>query len=340
MLLNHLSKQTVAFAVLAVAVIFSACDIRPTSMGYQHRIFVVADSLLWSDLKDEIIATFEEEIRTPHTERSFYIEQIPLDKLNEFKTRMNIFFVGTMADNDAVSEYLKKILPDNFKQGVDEDRFFYIFNDDLFARGQVGLIMFARNLEKFHRHFAEMKMDIYDQFKKKYYARLKAGMFEKDEQTRLAETLMKNFGWKVRVQHDYTIAAQDIPRKYVWLRRFDPDRWVSIWQVPGDSSLLDMNNLVRLRNDMTRLYYGGDVVVDDETTLDTTDFRGQETRKLVGTWKNDSLMIGGPFRMYAVKDAAQDSLYLVDIAVMAPGKMKKPYLDQLEVIASTFQLAD
>ena len=41
--------------------------------------------------------------------------------------------------------------------------------------------------------------------------------------------------------------------------------------------------------------------------------------------------------MYAVQDK-QNSLYLVDIAVMAPDKDKKPFLDQLEVIAGTFEI--
>ncbi len=53
---------------------------------------------------------------------------------------------------------------------------------------------------------------------------------------------------------------------------------------------------------------------------------------------NESLGVGGPFRSYLVFDPEESYLYFLDYTVMAPGKLKKPFLDQLEVIANTFEI--
>jgi len=50
------------------------------------------------------------------------------------------------------------------------------------------------------------------------------------------------------------------------------------------------------------------------------------------------LLVGGPFRTYIIHEPQDSLLWFVDIAVMAPGRLKKPYLDQLEVMAHTFEI--
>ncbi len=331
--------KALVLAVTAMIVLsMQGCDWRPSTMGYQHRIFVLADSLVWKGVKDSVLATFEEEIYTPRTEIAFDVRWIPLDMLNEFRTRMNIFLIGVEEDAGTTNEYIRQALPQDFRQGAAEGKYFYVFNDDLYAKDQIGLIMFARNKTAFKRQFSDAKDEIYRQFRKKYYERLKRGMFERGEQEEVAEVLAENYGWKIRVQHDYTIANQNIDEQYVWLRRFDPDRWVSIWEMEGDSTLLVKDSLFAIRNRVLGQYYQGDRIVADETNLIGTDFRGETTKKLVGTWRNDSLLIGGPFRTYVVHKPERSKLYFIDLAVMAPEKDKKPYLDQLEVIASTFEV--
>lgn len=316
------------------------CDMRPTTMGEQQQIFVVADSLVWADLKDDITATFEAELKTPHIETSFTVNWIPLEKVNTYKTRMNIFFVGLLNEPGLTNDYLKKILPESFLQGIAEGKFFYVFNNDLYARDQIGLFMLANDRASFKQYFADMKNDIYQTFEIDYFKRLKDTMFEKGEQKRLETYLAKQFGWKVRIQHDYFLANQNLVNKMVWLRRMDPNRWLTIWEMPGDSARLTLDSLIHYRNKMAEQFYEGDHVIREDTRLSDAALGERSAKKLTGLWINDSLLVGGPFRMYALYDEQRSKLYLIDLAVMAPGRYKKPYLDQLEVIASTFEIVD
>ncbi|MGD9487701.1 MAG: DUF4837 family protein [Calditrichaceae bacterium] len=328
----------VCFIIIMILMMLNGCDYKMSTMGYPQRIFVVADSLLWEDVQDDVLETFESILYTPHVEQSFFLEWIPLSRLNEYKTRMNVFLIGVDNEKNPTNDYISKILPENFKQDVRENKYFYFFKDDLFARDQISLIMYAKDRSALKNNFAARKNEIFDTFNQKYFDRLKAGMYEKGEQVKIEKHLSEEFGWMVKVQHDYFVATEDISEKYVWLRRKDPDRWLSVWRVRGDSTLINRDSMIKLRDRMTLKFYEGDHAIEEDTYITETNFNGQRTKKLVGLWKNDSLLVGGPFRTYAVHSAIDSSLYMIDIAVMAPGKNKKPFLDQLEVMANTFKI--
>jgi hypothetical protein len=337
---NHILKLLPVVGVLAVALLFKSCNLRVSAMGYQNRIFIFADSLLWSEIGEEITQIFEKDIYTPHVEKSFFVTWQPLEKLGGFKDRMNVFFAGVDNEETPVNEYIKKSLPQEVLEQMRNNERFYVFADDMFAKGQIGMFMFAKDRKSFMRNLERVKENMFERFNEKYFARLKKEIYSVGEQEDLEKTLASNFGWKVRVQHDYFIANQNPEEKYVWLRRMRPDRWLSAWRVKGDSSLVNRDSLIRIRNRMTDKYYQGDTVEEQDTYMEVTRLNDYKATKLVGCWRNDSLLVGGPFRMYAVYEPSDSALYCVDLAVMAPGQNKKPYLDQLEVIANTFEIVN
>jgi hypothetical protein len=307
-------------------------------MGYQDRIFVLADSALWKSVKADVDMVFGAPVYMPIEEKSFRVERISLDQLKSLQSRMNIFLIGTKEGKSREDEYIRSILPENFKQGVDNGTYFYTFSDDMFAYEQLGIVMYAQNKAQFKKKFAELSKAIYAEFENKYFKRLEKYMFDKGEQFEQEAYLAKHFGWKVKVQHDYFIATQEVDKNYVWLRRVNPDRWLSVWKFKSDSSIFNENSLFDLRDKMASFNYGGDVIVREDSYLSYVKFGGRNTAKLVGVWKNDSLMVGGPFRTYFVHSKNEQAVYQIDYAVMAPNKKKKPYIDQLEVISRTFQI--
>ncbi len=338
------SKQVLKLLVLllsfSVLVFINSCNIKPGTLGAQYRIFVVADSAFWQTVEPQVRAVFEKELVTPHSEKSYFITMIPLDQLNALNDRMNVFFMGIINGEGAVDQYLTKYMPQNFKQGVQEGKYFYSFNKDMFARDQISLIMMAADTSSFLANLEAMKSEIYNKFTEKYLARLKKTMFERDDNPSVQKFLRKHFGWSIQLQQDYFIANDDEETKYVWLRRIHPNRWISIWEMERTTDSLSLDTLKQIRNRMARKYYQGDIVVDEDLSLETVPFNGYPAQKMTGLWQNDSLVVGGPFRLYALKDTLKNKRYFIDIAVMAPGELKKPYLDQLEVMAHTFRAVE
>ncbi len=333
-------KPLVLLSLFSSLFFSNSCNIKPGTLGAQYRIFVVADSALWQKVEPQVRAVFEKELVTPHTEKSFFITMVSLDKLNALNDRMNVFFIGILNGEGAVDRYLTKYMPQNFKQGVENGNYFYSFNKDMFARDQISLIMMAKDEQALSANLEAMKNEIYRKFTEKYYARLKKTMFERDENTSVQEYLSTHFGWSIKLQQDYFIAEEDPDARYVWLRRIRPNRWISIWETESNSDSLALDTLKQIRTRMARKYYQGDIVVNEDLSLENVDFNGFTAQKMTGLWQNDSLIVGGPFRLYTYKDAGRAKRYFIDIAVMAPGELKKPYLDQLEVMAHTFHTVE
>ena len=336
---QSLKNLLVVFCITTMGLMYS-CDIKVSAFGHPRHILVVADSSLWMDFKGQFLEVFEAPVYMPVTETEFEVEWIPLEKLNEFKSRMNLFFLGVVEEDNAASDYLKQVLPESFIHGVRDNQYFYLFKDDLFARDQIGAFMMARDRSSLQNNFDLLKNEIYQNFSDRYFARLKREMFDRGEQKNIEKIILDNFGWSVRVQHDYFIAMQDALEKYVWLRRIEPDRWLSMWEIEGNESQMNKDSLIAIRNKVIGRNYEGDQVVKEDTYITMTKLSEYPAHKLVGVWRNDSLYVGGPFRMYAIYRPETSKLYFVDIAVLAPDKEKKPYIDQLEVMANTFKIAD
>ena len=330
-------KPIVLLSLFSILFFSNSCNVKPGTLGAQYRIFVVADSVLWQKVEPQVRAIFEKELVTPHTEKSYFITMIPLDKLNSLNDRMNVFFMGILNGDGAVDQYLTKYMPQNFRQGVEDGNFFYSFIKNMFARDQISLIMMAKDEQALSANLEAMKNEMYRKFTEKYYARLKKTMFERDENTSVQKYLNKHFGWSIKLQQDYFIAEENQDAKYVWLRRIRPNRWISIWETESNADSLGLDTLKHIRTRMARKYYQGDIVVNEDLSLEKVDFNGYPAQKMTGLWQNDSLIVGGPFRLYTYKDAQKGKRYFIDIAVMAPGELKKPYLDQLEVMAHTFR---
>ena len=333
-------RRIYSVLIIAFIIVANGCDIRPTSMGYQHRIVILADSIFWNEIKNDVLPAFETIVYTPHVEKRFYIKRIGLNELNDYKSRMNVFLIGTTTGQSEVDKYLRNQIPAEFIDGVNNGKYFYLFKNDLFVRDQLGLIMMAKNTPQFIENFEILKNEIYDKFESAYFDRLSKSIYDSGEQEDLEEFLVNRFGWKVRIQHDYFIANHDMDDRYVWLRRIDPDRWLSIWEMEGDSSLLRERKLFDIRDTITKKYYSGDYVVREDSYVITSDFQGKPTTKIIGLWRNDSNndLVGGPFRTYIVHDKEKSRFYFIDYAVQAIGKLKQPYLDQLEIMARTFEV--
>ena len=181
---------------------------------------------------------------------------------------------------------------------------------------------------------------VYDDLRKSYYERLEKDLFYLYENKKLSAYLAEHFPFTMRMQHDYSVVDESIPDRYVWMRRIDPDRDRSIlihWIPYSDSINISSSWLVKQRNRLAERLYEGDVIVAEETFAQQSTFRGRPALQLEGTWMNPTYVVGGPFRTIAFVDRESELIYLIDYYVRAIGERKKRYIDQLYIMASTFQ---
>jgi hypothetical protein len=316
------------------------CDYKSASFGDFEKIIVFADSTIYNKIQIELEQTFEQFVYTPHSERSFYLDLQPLEMFDTYQTRRNLLFLGLFDGQDKVSEFVKGALSPQVQKSVVDGDVFEIFKEDLFASEQVVIFLPASDIEMLRKNLLARQDIIFNRLNSSYFRRVKNAMFLKGEQLIIEEYLEREYGWKIRLQHDYYIVKEVDDKSFVWFRRLNPDRCLFIYRFPYRDLDDEGSWLYHTRDSLTTVYFEGDSIDKEDTYIEFVEFQGKTAKKLNGIWQNRKHYIGGPFRTFVFSDENEKYIYLIDISVTAPGYRKKPYLDQLEVLANTFQFVD
>jgi hypothetical protein len=327
--------------VIFLYLLISQCSYRGDSVGQGDKIVVFADSVDWPYYKDALNSVFGEYKQTPVLEREFILDWVPFRNFKHYQKQKNIFILGRLNSDLPVSSNVRDLLNDEVIEGVKSGKYFYIPKPNAWALNQYLLILVANNRDDMVQKIHDLGELMYSNFKNYYYNRLEDEMFARMEQKKLEKYIADHFPFSIRVQHDYFIADENLKENYVWIRRMQPDRSLLIhWlPYPGDENFeLTSNWVIEERNRVAKKIYSGDKVVKEETKAFRTEFNDHPALKLEGTWRNDSLVIGGPFRDISFIDKDTNRIYMIDYYVQAIGKRKLPYLDQLYVIAHTFKV--
>lgn len=325
-------------ALLGGFILFWGCSSNPESSGNLDEIIVFADSSDWKDCRVPLDSVFGREYPTPIMEAEYILSWQPVRKINGFKHAKNIFFLGSLNSKGAVSTLVKNTLSQEIIDNVNSGKVFYIPRHDPWASNQYVLFLLAPTKSELIARIQKYGDVIYEDFEKSYYKRYKDEIYRSYENKDLEKYLIAHFPFRVRIPSDYFIASESLENNYVWIRRIDPDRSLMVHWVPiADSIQVNYQWVIRERNRIAAMIYEGDVVVEDETRSQTVKFNRWQALRLEGTWKNPKYFVGGPFRDITFVDKESGLIFMIDFYVKAVGERKKMFLDQLDIMAHTFQ---
>lgn len=113
-------------------------------------------------------------------------------------------------------------------------------------------------------------------------------------------------------------------------------------------SVLSKNGLLRVRNQVSKRFVKGAgedayMVIEDRYTdvpliFENQTINNRKVYTLKGLWRMKNDFMGGPFRLYAIPDKANDRIVFIDGFVYAAGEDKKPLMKRVEAIMQTFTL--
>lgn len=326
-------------SIIIIFILFIiSCDTKTSSVGEFDHIIVFSDSTLYKEIEPDINQVFDKFIYTPHSEKSFLHKWVPLTLLENYSKRRNIILIGLLNQNDVVSEYVKKMLSPEIQDKILKGEIFEIFRENIYSYNQAGLILCAANKQKLISELRSQSDYIYQKFEDYHFGRLKEILFESAEQYDIEEFLVSEYGWKVRVPYSYQVVERSTNSNFVWIKRAEPSRSIFVYRTKGKKSKIQEDWIRNVRDSLATVYFEGDSISAQDTYMLQTELNGIPAMKMVGIWQNHQQIIGGPFRTYVFFEEKFDYIYFVDISVVAPGKRKKPFLDQLEVIANTFKV--
>jgi len=319
----------------------SNCSTKVRAQGEDNLVYIFCDSSDWSYYQEPFEKIFGQFVRTPIMESEYNLQWRSFDQWETYKNYKNIFLIGRLDAKDTVSLNIKNLLNPEIIEGVQSGKYFYIPQKDVWARDQYVLFFVSTSVSDMVQKILDLGDLAYNDFRNYYFSRLKEQMFSRMEQKLLQRYVESHFPFTMRIQHDYFIANEDLDENFVWIRRINPDRSILVHWLPYDSSIiLNSHWIIEERNRLAENTLSGDVVVEEETKAYATRFKNWNAIKLEGTWRNDSLVVGGPFKNFTFIDSLTDRIYMIDYYVQAIGKRKVLFLDQLTVLVHTFDVLD
>lgn len=326
---------------VVLMIVASSCGFKREALGSQNKIIVIADSTLWLQIEEDVRDALEQALYTPQPEPIFTVTHRPPESLNKLTRFPNLLILGTLESEGRMGDIINRVLSDASLQRVEEDSAFLFSKKDPWARNQMLAVAVANDRQNLQEQFLEHGDKVFDLFDAYTRTLVFRSLFNQFEQKNIETRLMREHGWTMRIQHDYFLAVDSTDMRFVWLRRFNPQRWISVyWEPTEDPSKLSKEWILEKRRRIGEEIYQGDYVYEDSLIKvqdKVVDFNGRYAIRLDGVWQNDEFIMGGPFRTYGFYNESDGRLYWIDLAVFAPGERKYQYLRQLDGIASTFR---
>jgi hypothetical protein len=346
-----------SFLLIAAVGLFTlnACDedYRRSAQGGMSEVLVVMDSTQWEGPAAEAIrATFGREMMTlPRPEAKYDLRFIDLRTnrdLEYAKGFRNTIFAAPIDEESNVASFIRAVMSEDIKERIADGRNFAFPLRDRWYRDQWTLFLSAPDQETLARRIRQSERSIVSSLDQVERERWERQVFRRGEQRHLADSLMANHGFQIRVQHDYRIGVDTTG--FVSMRRFlhDNDRWIWFAYMDGHDGLddIDQDWINAVRDSLNRKFIRG----TREESYVTTEYRapraietirtrvnGRPALETRGTWRMTNDIMGGPFLHYTIFDEHQGRLYMMEFAQFAPRYSKRRFMNQFEAMAHTFE---
>jgi hypothetical protein len=315
-----------------------SCSMKPKSWWREPVVAVMADSTDWGAVQGKIRSNLERIIRTPQIEKTLSVTYVTDEEFVNYSRFRYLLLVATLESTGRVGKLVRNMVSEpEVRRLVETGKTTLFTQKNPWAKDQLMGVIVGKDLEALQYAIEENSHYLYNMFYLDFDEVLEKDMFNRGEQKEEENHLMTAYGWNIRIQRDY-FKVQELPAEgFVWYRRMLPERWIFVrWIEGGDSLMLTAPWVVAERNRIGALYYRGDKLSGDYLFSQSGTFLQRPAQITSGLWENDQENKGGPFKNYTFYDPNSQRIYMIDLAVHAPGRNKAPYMRRMEVIARSF----
>lgn len=313
-------KQKIITILLIIS--FTGCQDKslPHAAGNRDEVVVLVPE------GDENIAKLlskyiEKEFFLPSRETVYYLNISDYSKISTYRLWRNLIMIGY--PGSTVDTFLSQNAKEEAKSGA-------VFHErDLFVKGQTVIVIYGKEKDSLKSVIDEYGETIYSILREDEKERIKSLLFLDGEQKKKQEEMMRLFGSSFRIPLGYKISVKE--RNIVSFIRHYPDRLFTLYYELNGK----IRDPIKLRDSLWTIYFEGDSVLKNYTTIDTVEFLGVKSIRIRGVWQNYEKVMGGPFVSYLF--TKNNVLYFIDGHLFSPQFKKWPYLDELQIILETFK---
>ena len=320
-----------------------SCGNKPQSIWQEPMIAVISEQNDWDQLEPVLEQVYEKVIRTPQTETVYVLKHAPDSLFDYYSKQRYLILTGTLQSRGPVGDLIQRITADpGIRQSIEQGKNFVFTRRDEWAYDQTMIILIGSHIESLKQKIEDHQAFLYDLMDSEVKQSMQKEVLKNRINKELTDELLDKYQFNMQMQKDYFL-AQDFPDKnFLWMHRRFPDRWIFVrWIDDGDPDLIDKAWVVEERNRIGKTFYTDyqEQVVQNPRYLhqENGEFLGRQAIITQGLWERIDDTAGGPFRNYTFYDSGTERIYMIDVAVFAPGKEKLPYLRRVDIIAETFR---
>jgi len=312
------------------------CQRQKPAIGPSEVVYVLASPSMQTRFQSVIDTTFHYGIRTPEFEPFFSTRWIEINRIGDLAAFRNIIVLADLNEKSMGRTVAAALLPADQLELASSDSVYIFALEDRWAKDQMVVLIAGRDTDRMIQNINEQKGWIYSKFDRLYQKYHIAHLYQRGEQPKLARVLWDSYGWTMRIQHDYLVLREYPDKKFVWLGRGFPYRWLSVsWDDGIRTDWLTANGLFNKRQEIGQLYQ--DIATDTRYLgFKMTRLGEWEALKMTGLWYHEKETLGGPFFSYAFYDSRTDRTFVIDGLIFAPGQKIINLFRQVEMMAGTF----
>jgi hypothetical protein len=275
-----------------------------------------------------------------------YVSFQSAQDLEELKRARNLIIATPLEDTSAAGQFLNALLDPEVKKAISSGQLNYIPLYNKWYKDQLTILITAPTYNELAEYLVANKEVLLKDLDKIELERTTYEVYKKQEQTALSDSLWTEYGFKLRVQHDYNWNVDTT--QFISFRRYMPenDRWFWVHWLENveDPDYVNQQWINSQRDAILEQYIRGTsdnsyVQTEYERPIKYEEFtyNGKPAYSVEGTWKMINGAMGGGFVHQTVYDANQKRLYMIEYMVFAPNFKKRPFVRQFQAMINTFE---
>jgi len=330
-------RQTIILIIGLLGSLLVSCEKpKDPAVGFDQVITVVCDDENWAVSEPILNETLGKIYKTPQLENLYIFQRIDPGDLSLNIKNKTILIITQLEVYSEITGQVRSMLPDSTITRIRERPAGYYYQEDAYAQGQALIVIVAKSYPDLRNKLQVNQAEIFNFVERKMYERNTAFVYRSGEQFEMAQAYYDQYGYYLRMMHDYVEIENAPDKQFVWLGRDFPYRWLTVsWTIPDDSTELE-TQLNRLLHDTYTNRIGNIRINEDYLTSESFWFKEYSAVKYYGLWESKTDVKGGPFIAYGFYEPGKDRLYILSGVIHAPGKVKIPYIRQMETIFRTF----
>jgi Domain of unknown function (DUF4837) len=360
---NFMEKIIVKIIILTSALFLFSCsaEVRdkltpiPNTMGKVNEIVVVADKSIWEGPVGDTIQYYLSSayLILPQPEPIFDLRFMTPDDLLKVPIRKNFrsyLFVGNLSNNTSeTSNLIKQDLGTEKVNRAKKDKNFNIsIGRNKWAAPQLLIYQFAYSEDDLITDIKKNYQTIAQKVHEHDESFVEANIYQVGINKELVKKVKDEFNFGINIPGDYFLALHDSLTNTLWLRKETDFLSSNIFihkRKYTDQKQLSKEGIKEIRNTL-----GKYVTTDSENTfmyvndvdlpmfVKTMQIDNHYAVESRGIWEIANDYMGGPFISYIILNRETNELLYLDGFIHAPGKEKRNYMQQLEMIFTSVKL--